>query len=159
MVWRFSGAVKRLTNTLWMTKSLLKNGKDKLPSITAAMCKYLKVSRHRKNVVPIEIRLNINEGRGWKQINIPLMWFYDIVGDGFGSQSFSWIIINSQNVLMKSPLHNEGGVLRNTGGREDVEGNFSFTFTVWHCCRCFKTHWEVYRFVNANFYESGSQLL
>lgn len=41
------------------------------------------------------------------------MWFYGIVGDGFDSQSFPQILINSQNVLMKSLLHKEVGALRN----------------------------------------------
>lgn len=40
------------------------------------------------------------------------MWFYEIIGDGFGSQIFPRILINSQNVLMKSLLHKEIGAPR-----------------------------------------------
>lgn len=41
------------------------------------------------------------------------MWFYGIVGDGFDSQSFPRILMNSQNVLMKSLLHKEVRALTN----------------------------------------------
>ncbi len=73
----FSGAVKRLMNTLGMTKSqILTNqnvhfcilsmlplpacenkGKHKLPSITAAICKYFKGGRHKNILFLLKLRI------------------------------------------------------------------------------------------------------